>query len=72
MRTMDRKAFVRRAGLVGGTLAVLEPLEAFSARKALGAPLQTTGYRPARSEGRPGTPDRVRLPGDLPPGTTDE
>jgi uncharacterized protein len=51
MTTMDRGAFVRRAGMVGGALAVLGPLEAFSARKAIGAPVRTVGYGPLVPKG---------------------
>jgi uncharacterized protein len=44
--TMDRRAFVRQAAILGGGLAALGPLSAFYARTAAGARLQTSGYGP--------------------------
>jgi uncharacterized protein len=46
METMDRRRFVRRAALLGGSVAALGPLSAYYARTAAGKPATTTGYGP--------------------------
>jgi hypothetical protein len=50
--TIDRRTFLRRSAVVGGSMAALGPLHAFGARVALGAPPQrVTGYGPLVNKG---------------------
>ena len=52
MTTMDRKSFLRRGAVAGGSLAALGPLSAYYARTAAGAnPPATFGYGPLVNKG---------------------
>ena len=51
MTTIDRRTFLRRGAVAGGTLATLGPLSAYYAKSASGAPVATTGYGPLVNKG---------------------
>src|ERR671910_3674257 len=51
MTTIDRRTFLRRGAVAGGTLAALGPLSAYYAKSASGAPVATTGYGPLVNKG---------------------
>jgi secreted PhoX family phosphatase len=49
---MNRRAFLRRSAVLGGSFAVMSPFEALGVRLARGAPLpRTTGYGPLVPKG---------------------
>ncbi|MDQ3066541.1 MAG: PhoX family protein [Actinomycetota bacterium] len=51
MTTIDRKTFLRRGAVAGGTLATMGPLSAYYAKSASGAPNAATGYGPLVNKG---------------------
>ena len=51
MTAMDRRTFLQRGAVAGGTLAALGPLSAYYAKSASGAPVATTGYGPLVNKG---------------------